>query len=113
MRRGDIVTVALQGDTGKPRPAVIVQTDTLPRRIKVLVVPLSSDLEDAPLSRMIVVPTPTNGLKEDSQLMFDRLTSARRDNCFGPFGRLDRAQIAELDHNLTIVLGLLDGEGTA
>jgi mRNA-degrading endonuclease toxin of MazEF toxin-antitoxin module len=25
--RGDIVTVALQGDHGKPRPALIVQSD--------------------------------------------------------------------------------------
>jgi hypothetical protein len=27
MKRGDVVTVALQGDLGKPRPAVIVQSD--------------------------------------------------------------------------------------
>ncbi|TLY72287.1 MAG: type II toxin-antitoxin system PemK/MazF family toxin [Gammaproteobacteria bacterium] len=30
MRRGDVVTVAAAGDYGKPRPAVIVQTDALP-----------------------------------------------------------------------------------
>ena len=27
MRRGDLVTVAAAGDYGKPRPAVVVQTD--------------------------------------------------------------------------------------
>lgn len=27
MRRGDIVTIALQGDYGKPRPALIIQSD--------------------------------------------------------------------------------------
>ncbi len=26
-RRGDLVTVALQGDYGKPRPALIIQFD--------------------------------------------------------------------------------------
>ena len=30
MNRGDVVTVAATGDYGKPRPAVIVQTDALP-----------------------------------------------------------------------------------
>ncbi len=29
MRRGDIVIVAFSGDFGKPRPAVIVQSDYL------------------------------------------------------------------------------------
>ena len=110
MRRGDIVAVALQGDTGKPRPAIVVQTDMLPPRAKVLVVPLTSELDDAPLSRMILVPTPGNGLRETSQLMFDRLTSARRDKCEGPFGRLDGPQTIELDRNLAIVLGLVDHE---
>ena len=27
MRRGDVVTVVAEGDCGKPRPAVIVQSD--------------------------------------------------------------------------------------
>jgi mRNA interferase MazF len=30
MRRGDVMTVEATGDYGKPRPAVIVQTDALP-----------------------------------------------------------------------------------
>jgi hypothetical protein len=30
MRRGDLVTIALQGDYGKPRPALIVQSDGNP-----------------------------------------------------------------------------------
>jgi mRNA-degrading endonuclease toxin of MazEF toxin-antitoxin module len=38
MRRGDVVTVAAAGDYGKPRPAVIVQTDALPVEHKSLVV---------------------------------------------------------------------------
>ena len=27
MKRGDLVTIALQGDYGKPRPALVVQSD--------------------------------------------------------------------------------------
>ncbi len=110
MRRGDIVTVALQGEAGEPRPAAIVQTDFLPPRSRVPVVPLTSDVDDAPLSRMIVVPTPANGLRNESQSMFDRLTLARRDKCSEPFGRFDPQHLAELDRNPTIVLGLLDAQ---
>jgi mRNA interferase MazF len=27
MKRGDFVTIALQGDFGKPRPALVIQSD--------------------------------------------------------------------------------------
>ena len=27
MKRGDFVTIAMQGDVGKPRPALVVQSD--------------------------------------------------------------------------------------
>jgi mRNA interferase MazF len=37
MRRGEIVTVALQGDFGKPRSAVVIESDQLPPTEFVLV----------------------------------------------------------------------------
>ena len=108
MRRGDLISIALQGDAGKPRPALVVQSDLLPPRANVLVVPLTSDLDDAPLSRMIVEPSAANGLRVSSQLMFDRLQSAPRDRCRGPFGRLDPTQVGEVNARLAVVLGLTD-----
>jgi mRNA interferase MazF len=49
MRRGDLVTVAAAGDYGKPRLAVIVQTDAFPEsHASVVVCRLTSDLVDAP-----------------------------------------------------------------
>ena len=49
MRRGDVVTVAAAGDYGKPRPAVIVQTDAFPENhASVVVCQLTSELVDAP-----------------------------------------------------------------
>jgi mRNA interferase MazF len=47
MRRGDLVTVAATGDYGKPRPAVIVQTDALPKNHACVVIcQLTSELVD-------------------------------------------------------------------
>jgi mRNA interferase MazF len=49
MKRGDVVTVAAAGDYGKPRPAVIVQTDALPAaHASVVVCQMTSEWSDAP-----------------------------------------------------------------
>ena len=49
MRRGDVVTVATSGDYGKPRPAVIVQTDAFPEsHASIVVCPMTSELVVAP-----------------------------------------------------------------
>jgi mRNA-degrading endonuclease toxin of MazEF toxin-antitoxin module len=50
LRRGDIVTIALQGDFGKPRPAVVVQSDLFNANHATLTVLLISSeiVEDQP-----------------------------------------------------------------
>ena len=39
MRRGDILTVAAPGDYGKPRPAVLIQSDLLNTDAQSIIVP--------------------------------------------------------------------------
>lgn len=57
MKRGDVVLIVAQGDTGKPRPAVIVQADELGyETVAVLVCPMSSDIADFKLTRPVVQP---------------------------------------------------------
>ncbi|MEZ1817420.1 type II toxin-antitoxin system PemK/MazF family toxin, partial [Pseudomonas aeruginosa] len=46
MKRGDLVTVALQGDYGKPRPALVIQSDQFPGTASVVVLPVTSTLMD-------------------------------------------------------------------
>ena len=71
MRRGELVAAA--GDHGKPRPAVIVQTDAFPERhASVVVCQLTSDLMDAPDFRVTIEPGPENGLRLKSQVMADK-----------------------------------------
>ena len=67
MRRGDLVTVSWQGDHGKPRPALVVQTDLLADLESVVLCPVTSDLRNAAF-RVTVEPNPANGLHCLSQL---------------------------------------------
>ena len=62
MKRGDVVTVAATGDFGKPRPAVIVQTDALPaEHASVVICQMTSEYNDAPDFRVTIDPTEKNG----------------------------------------------------
>jgi mRNA interferase MazF len=67
MRRGDLVTVALQGDIGKPRPALVIQSDLFEAHPSVTILPVTSELIDAPLLRVSVAPDASNGLRAASQ----------------------------------------------
>jgi mRNA interferase MazF len=80
MRRGDLVTVAAAGDYGKPRPAVIVQTDAFPEtHASVVVCQMTSELSNAPDFRVTVDPSETNGLRARSQVMVDKPVTIRRE----------------------------------
>jgi mRNA interferase MazF len=78
MRRGDLVTIALQGDFSKPRPALIIQADEFDQTGSVTVLLVSSTLVDAPLIRVTVQPTPENGLRKPSQVQVDKAMTVKR-----------------------------------
>ena len=80
MRRGDLVAVALPGDFGKPRPALIVQSDLFNETHPSLtVLPLTSEIRTAPQFRIVVEPSATNGLRRISQIMVEKPMTFRRD----------------------------------
>ena len=91
MRRGDLVTVAMSGDFGKPRPALVIQFDHFDVTATVTVLLISSTLVDAPLIRLAVEPSAENGLRKPSQVMVDKAMTVRRDRVGAPFGRGDHA----------------------
>ena len=66
MIRGNVVTIAMQGDFGKPRPALVIQSDPFNEHATVTVLPVSSALVDAPLFRVTIQPTSVNGLQKPS-----------------------------------------------
>ena len=106
MIRGDLVTVALPGDLGKPRPALVIQSDAFAETGTVTLLPLSGTLIDAPLFRPTVQPTEANGLRKPSQVMIDKAVSARRDRVGPPIGRLDDATLLAVTRSLAVFLGI-------
>jgi mRNA interferase MazF len=109
MRRGDIVTVAASGDYGKPRPAVIVQTDALPaEHASVVICQMTSECNDAPDFRVTIDPSKTNGLRVRSQVMADKPVTVRRERIGRRVGRLDDKDALRLNIALAFVMGLAD-----
>ena len=107
--RGDVVTVAASGDLGKPRPAVIVQSDVFPREhASVIVCQLTSAPTDAPDFRITIEPSETNGLKRTSQIMADKPVTVRRERVSARIGRLDARDVRRLNRALAFCLGLSD-----
>jgi mRNA interferase MazF len=109
MRRGDVVTVAATGDYGKPRPAVIVQTDALPAaHASVVVCQMTSDCSNAPDFRVTIDPSERNGLRVKSQVMADKPVTIRRERIGRQIGHLDDKDVARLNIALAFVMGLAD-----
>ncbi len=106
MRRGDLVTVALQGEQGKPRPALVVQGDQFDGLQGVTVLPLTGVLMEAPLLRVEVEPSPGNGLAKRSQIMVDKPQTPPRGKLGPVFGRLDDATLLAVNRALAVFLGL-------
>ena len=106
MTQGDLVTVALQGEQGKPRPALIVQADYFPGLTSVTVLPVTGTLVDAPLLRIGIQPTSANGLAKPSQVMVDKPQTPSRGKLGPVFGRLDDATMVAVNRALAVFLGL-------
>ena len=109
MKRGDVVTVAATGDYGKPRPAVIVQTDAFPEAHKsVVICQMTSELSDAPDFRVTIEPAQTNGLRVRSQIMADKPVTVRRERIGKTIGRLAAEDVRRLNTAIAFVMGLAD-----
>ncbi len=106
MRRGDLVTVALQGDLGKPRPALVIQSDLFEAHPSVTILPVTGELRDAPLFRITVQPTGGNGLSKPSQIMVDKPQSVVREKVGEVFGRLGDESMVAVNRALAIFIGV-------
>lgn len=106
MRRGDFVTIAMQGDFGKPRPALVIQADQFDEHATVTVLPVTSALVAAPLLRITVQPDAGNGLQKPSQVMVDKAMTVKRDKVGPTFGRIDFDALVEVERCLAVFLGI-------
>lgn len=105
MKRGDVVVVALPGDFGKPRPAIVVQSDALGAIDSVIVCPLTTHLESASDFRPMIPIEPRTGLRRPSRIMTDKITAVTRAKCSAPIGILDAMTLEHLTEALAMVLG--------
>ncbi|MCC8406985.1 MAG: type II toxin-antitoxin system PemK/MazF family toxin [Rickettsia endosymbiont of Sceptobius lativentris] len=62
IKKGYIVACVISRDYGKPRPAVVVQSNLYKNHPSITVCPLTTDLIDAPAFRLLLTPTKLNGL---------------------------------------------------
>jgi mRNA interferase MazF len=104
--RGNFVTIAMQGDFGKPRPALVIQANQFAEHATVTVLPVTSTLVAAPLLRVNVHPTAGNGLQKLSQVMVDKAMTVKRDKLGEPFGRIDADVLVEIERCLAVFLGI-------
>jgi mRNA interferase MazF len=109
VKRGDVVTVAAgTGYAGKPRPAVIIQSDVFETRFSVVVCPLTSNPFEVSAVRITIEPSLANGLRKRSWAMVDKMGAVRRDKLGKKIGALTAADLSNLDEALLLFLGLAE-----
>jgi len=108
MSRGNVIIVSAPGDYGKPRPAVIVQSNAMPEsHASVVICPMTSELVDADF-RITIEPSPETGLRVRSQAMADKPVTIRRERIRERIGQLGATDMARLSVALALVMGLAD-----
>lgn len=95
MKRGDVVVVAARGAyTGKPRPALVVQSDLFnDTHSSLTICPVTSDVIDASLFRVALPPGDRTGLQSPSQVMVDKVVSVPRSAVGDTIGQCDNAEL--------------------
>jgi len=106
MKRGDLVPIVQPGAYGKPRPALVIQSDLFNVHPSVTILPLTSELRDTPLFRLRVEPSEENGLRITSEVMVDKITTVPREKAREVFGRLEEEHLREVERLLAVWLGI-------
>jgi mRNA interferase MazF len=106
MNRGDLVLVTAPGDYGKPRPALIVQSDLFCEHPSVTICLLTSHLQSTPLFRYEICPSPDNGLAAISQVQIDKVMTIPRTKLAHKIGRTTDDQMQEITRLLALWMGL-------
>lgn len=92
---------------GKPRPAVVVQSDLYRWHPSFIVCPVTTEMRhDVPHFRLTIHPTEANGLEQPSQLMVDKLSPIDRKRIGGIVGMTEPDTMERLDAAISAFLGL-------
>lgn len=106
MKRGEVWAVSASGYAGKPRPAVIIQDDRFDATASITICVFTSDETQAPLFRIAIAPDDGNGLRVESHLMVDKLTTVAKERLGEHIGQLSDEDRVRLDRAILVFLGL-------
>ena len=106
MQRGDLVSVAIQGNFGKPRSALVIQSPLFANHTSVTVLLVTSTLVDAPLLRVTVQAASGNGLEKTSQIMIDKAMTFKRGKIGPVLGRVNPDELTQVERGLAVFLGI-------
>ncbi|MGA9070948.1 MAG: type II toxin-antitoxin system PemK/MazF family toxin [Terracidiphilus sp.] len=106
MKRGDLVPVLLAGAYGKPRPALVIQSDLFALHPSIAVLPVTTELRPIETFRIAVEPSVKNGLRNRAQIMVDKAHTIPREKAGEVFGAVDARTLAAVNRALAVFLGL-------
>jgi mRNA interferase MazF len=106
MTRGDLIPVIVPGAYGKPKPAVIIQSDLFEEHPSIVILPVTSTLRETPLFRIRIEPSPENGLQTVSDIMIDKITTIPRKKTGPVFGHLEDHHMISIERMLPVFLGI-------
>jgi mRNA interferase MazF len=107
MKRGEVWTAAGGSDyAGKPRPVVIVQDDGFDATASITICAFTTDPSEAPLFRLRVEPSKSNGLRSPCRMMVDKITTVPKSKLGAQVGRLDEGDVVRLNQAMMVFLGL-------
>ena len=91
---------------GKPRPVLIVQDDSFDATVSVSICPLATTAVDTQVMRIPVRATQTSGLRQDSVLVIDKITTVSRSKLGEYQGRVDEENLIQFGRSALVFLGV-------
>lgn len=71
-----------------------------------MILPVTSELRDTPLFRIMIEPSAENGLKMPSQIMVDKPQSVPSEKIGPAFGQVEQGTLVEVNRALAVFLGI-------
>jgi mRNA interferase MazF len=105
-QRRDLAVVAMQGDSGKPRRALVVQSNLFGALPTVTLLPLVNSQFVSAITRVDIALSEANGLRVASQIVVHRPTTISRDKIGNVIGRADDQTMATVTRALAVFLAL-------
>jgi mRNA interferase MazF len=106
LKRGDIVLVAASGEFGKPRPTLIIQSDSASPSEYFTYLPITSQLLRVPDVRIPLTPNARNGLLVPAEIMVDMIQTSSLRKFGKTIGTIDPRTLQLVELSLSLHLGL-------